>query len=183
MAISCPSCKTHNAATTRLVATKIEGDLPCLSCANCQGILLSLLSYRNWLESHLWFQLDEVDHQPIVEDGKNIKQCPKCERLMIKYQYANEDKLKLDLCAHCDEIWLDDGEWDFLKFQGLYDKLPKILTEPWQVQLKKAAHEKLRVEKYKQLFQQDYTRVNEIKIFIQTNPQREQILDYLRFQD
>ena len=46
MASNCPHCKDRN-----LHPSRIEADLPALSCDGCGGSLLSLVAYRHWREN------------------------------------------------------------------------------------------------------------------------------------
>ena len=38
----------------------------------------------------------------------------------------------IDLCAACDDVWLDEGEWRLLRSLHPAGHLTQILTEPWQ---------------------------------------------------
>jgi Zn-finger nucleic acid-binding protein len=44
--MKCPRCKTRD-----LKPTMIEENLPAMSCADCEGSLVSLLYYRHWAET------------------------------------------------------------------------------------------------------------------------------------
>lgn len=42
-------------------------------------------------------------------------------------------------CFHCEEVWLDAGEWQYLKAQGLHTRITLISTDPYQRRLREQA--------------------------------------------
>src|SRR4030095_9942753 len=104
--MKCPRCKV-----SALEPTMIEQYLPAMGCNTCHGSLVSLLYYRHWAET----QNVPSERPPLpsavetVDTTKAIM-CPKCSRLMTKYKLTGGVKNRVDVCATCDEAWLDGGE-------------------------------------------------------------------------
>src|SRR5688572_17224366 len=109
----CPQC-----ADSTLVHTMLAENLAAYSCGRCLGTLVSLVAYRAWRESSGRGRLPTApDAIPDVDppDSIGAKKCPKCRSLMSKYRISAEKHNRLDYCAHCEEVWLDDGEWQLVE--------------------------------------------------------------------
>lgn len=179
--MKCPNCDD-----TTLKPNKLEEHLPSLICDSCGGTCLSLIAYREWRDTHptIGDNLDSTDDDIIVDETRRASICPKCSRIMIKYRYMTDKNHGLDLCSHCDEIWLDQGEWTLLKQHDLHGNLPEIFTEPWQRNLKSKISKSRFEEIYEQRFgQTDYQRIKEIREWIKINPKKVDLLCYLNNED
>jgi Zn-finger nucleic acid-binding protein len=134
--MKCPVC-----ANSELRPTMIEEMLPAMGCAACKGSLVSLLYYRHWIEQH---RPHDAPATPTgatetAADTATAVRCPKCERIMTKFKLVGSVDNRVDLCASCDEAWLDRGEWELLEQLQLSDQLPAVFTDTWQ---RKLRHEK-----------------------------------------
>ena len=127
--MNCPKCKTHS-----LMPTRLEEGLPAMGCKQCGGKLLSLLYYRDWAQRSTAQLSDEpVSLEKLEEsDTKTAMACSKCSRLMSKYRILADSSNRLDICGNCDEAWIDQEEWAFLKSNELAKDLSKIFTDQWQ---------------------------------------------------
>jgi len=85
----------------------------------------------------------------------NVIICPKCKKAMLKYKISGCSGSRLDLCASCDEAWLDDGEWELLKSLELTRQMPSVFTEEWQRKLRKQATEEARGKRLLLVVEQD----------------------------
>ena len=127
MASHCPHCKDRN-----LHPSRIETDLPALSCDGCGGSLLSLVAYRHWREN----QPEQVQHAAEsavldeVQDTSVALCCPKCRHFMTKFRVSADARNQIDLCVHCDEAWLDRGEWQLLDNLALAGRLTQCSRSP-----------------------------------------------------
>ena len=170
----CPHCKTH-----ALSPTALEQGLVAAHCGQCDGSLLPLLNYRYWVgASHT----SEPVPNPVgdVEDNHHALQCPKCQRLMIKYRIGLDSGNKIDLCANCDEVWLDSGEWTLLKQLGFHEQLPNIFTDVWQRNIRRQRQAALQQERYEKLIgTADFDRIKDFKLWLEQHPHKEQIKQYL----
>ncbi|MFL0801110.1 MAG: zf-TFIIB domain-containing protein [Agarilytica sp.] len=174
--MKCPSCKTPD-----LVPTEIEKGLVSAGCNSCDGVLLPLINYRYWLETIGAEAVnDNVDQHVEADDSKSAKICPKCSKLMSKYRVGLEQENRVELCSHCDEVWLDSGEWQLLKSLELHDKLPNVFTESWQRQLRVDREKsKLNAHFESVMGEQDFEKVRVFKEWLDTSVHAADIKHYL----
>ena len=182
--MECPKCKVD-----KLRATKLEQDLSAMGCGSCDGALVSLLYYRDWVERSLPIEMDKeegqnaVDTPRAVEDEKDSNTalaCPKCRKLMTKFKVSGCTSNRLDLCASCDEVWLDGGEWELLKTSELTRTMPSVFTQEWQRKLKKAALEEVRVQRLlKVIDENEIEEIKRIRAWLIDHPKRYDIMFFL----
>jgi hypothetical protein len=124
--MKCPKCKTPD-----LHPTKIEQGL---SGMVCNGVFVSLLYYRDCAERFsdvVGAPVETIDAEEI-DNTHNVMSCPKCSCIMTKYRLSSQYHNRLDLCANCDEAWLDNDEWALLESLDLGSNMPLVFTEQWQ---------------------------------------------------
>src|SRR5690606_33406849 len=131
-----PTCKN-----VELEPVELEHGLIGAGCEKCGGSLLSLIQYRYWLDHHDDSVIEKPGDSDVAEEAKGARLCPKCKMMMTKYRIGAETKNFLDLCAHCDEAWLDKGEWQLLKRLDIHNKLPSLFTDAWQRNIRKQKEE------------------------------------------
>ena len=176
--MNCPQCKGYT-----LAPTEIEPGLVAGSCSKCKGSLLSLMNYRfwvdRWVDSHA--TVDKSEQAVVVaEDNQKALACPKCTRLMTKFKVGSQTTHRIDLCTGCDEAWLDNGEWSLLKQLDLHDKLPKIFTDAWQRNIRIKRQQDFIDDKYQALLgQEDFERLSSFKKWLDEQPHKEDIKQYL----
>lgn len=175
--MKCPRCKSSN-----LLPTKLEEGLPAMGCRSCDGALISLLYYRAWSERSV--PLGDVEaaelSSPEEQDTKFALNCPKCARLMTKYQITGEYSNRLDVCASCDEAWIDSGEWSLLKSLELAKELPTVFRESWQRKIAKETSEKQRFERLeKQVGAEDALKAKGVREWLESNTSKATIMRYI----
>ena len=177
--MQCPHCQT-----AELKPTMIEEYLPAMGCGTCHGSLVSLLYYRHWAETQKPApQTPEaakrVTTLETTETTKAIM-CPKCSRLMTKYKLAGGVSNRVDVCASCDEAWLDGGEWELLEELQLTHKMPAIFTDAWQRRIREQLTEETRRSILTRLIGEEGTaRVEEFKAWLGRSAHKSHILTYL----
>lgn len=172
----CSMCKN-----AQLEPTEIEPGLIAAVCQECGGALVSLMNYRFWLDRYASISSQgETLAAEIPDEQPGVRNCPKCSRLMTKYQMGVASNHKIDLCAACDEAWLDKGEWQLLKQLDLQGKLPKIFTEAWQRNIRKVRQEAFQQDRYEKLIgTDDFARVNEFKQWLYRHPHKDSIKQFI----
>jgi len=104
--MQCISCKDSS-----LEPKELETGLIVAGCPKCEGTLVSLMNYRYWLDkTHGQTNSESVSASDFSAEIASARACPKCSRIMTKYQVGPTSDHQLDLCASCDEAWLDKGE-------------------------------------------------------------------------
>lgn len=172
--MKCPRCKAPD-----LLPTMIEEYLPAMACNECHGCLVSLLYYRHWAET----RKPETPPPPSAtapRDTTTALMCPKCSRVMTKYRLVGSIENRLDVCATCDEAWLDGGEWELLEQLQLSHKMPAIFTDAWQRRIREEKTEETRAAILKKTIgDAAAAKVEEFRTWLQAQKQKSTILTYL----
>jgi len=184
--MKCPQCKGYS-----LEPKELEPGLVAGACDKCDGTLISLMNYRYWADQLIPSDSGrepQVSDQVLlgeneikeVEDTSQAQVCPKCSKLMTKFQIGLMTSNRIDMCNNCDEAWLDKGEWKLLKQLDLAEKLPKIFTEAWQRNIRLQRQAILQKERYSALLgEEDFEKLEEFKQWLVKHPEREQMKQYL----
>lgn len=172
----CSTCKN-----TQLEPQELEPGLVAASCPSCNGALVSLMNYRFWADRYASASVADASANDVeIGESESVHSCPKCSRLMVKYQIGPQTHHKLDLCSACDEAWLDKGEWQLLKSLDLQGKLPKIFTDAWQRNIRKQRQEIALNERYEKLLgEESFSRVKEFRDWLLQQPNKDAIKQYL----
>ena len=172
--MKCSQCKTQS-----LEPNELEPGLIAAVCPQCQGALLSLMHYPFWVDRYT-SENDVAANAGEIAEVESVQACPKCHRLMTKYQIGGSTNHKLDLCGTCDEAWLDKGEWQLLKTLDLQGKLPKIFTDAWQRNIRNQRQEIALNERYEKLLGgEGFIKVHEFKTWLYQQPNKDLIKQFL----
>lgn len=153
-----------------------------MGCQKCEGAFLSLLYYRDWVERAGLKSQGASSEDDIVADSdtKSGMSCPKCSRLMTKYLISGSSNSRLDMCANCDEAWLDGGEWQLLKSLELGNKLPAVFTEQWQQKVRSKKMEANKVARLtKMVGEDDAEKATQIKKWLNDSSNKATLLHFL----
>jgi len=170
----CPQC-----ADSTLVYAMLEPSLAAYSCGKCLGTLVSLAAYRAWREAAGSGRLPVVPAAVPESDAADsiaAKKCPKCRSLMSKYRISAERTNRLDYCTHCDEVWLDDGEWHLVEGLALSGDFARLFTQAWQNMVNVEVTEAMEASRMRSVLGGDFARVEEMREWIQSHPRRLEIL-------
>ena len=174
----CPQCD-HSV----LVHTLLTDNLAAYSCGNCLGALVSLVSYRVWRESAAGRHAIRDTPPAVVDvdppDSTGAKKCPKCRSLMSKYRVTADKANRLDYCPHCEEIWLDDGEWQLVEGLVLAGDFTKVFTQAWQYAVRSGVTTAMEEQRLREMLGGDYERVAQFAEWLQAQPARQEILQAL----
>jgi Zn-finger nucleic acid-binding protein len=170
----CPRCDDST-----LVHTLLADPLAGLSCGKCLGTLVSLVAYRAWRER--FGRETPIDMPAAVADidppdSIGAKKCPKCRSLMSKYRISAEKINRLDYCAHCEEIWLDEGEWQLVEGLARSGEFTKVFTQAWQYAMRENLTDAMEEHRLRELLGGDFSRVDEFAGWLAEQPARQEIL-------
>ncbi len=160
----------------------IEEGLPAMGCGTCHGSLVSLLYYRHWAETQKApsGEASAASADPETTDTTTAITCPKCSRLMAKFKLTGRVANRVDVCATCDEAWLDGGEWELLEALQLSLKMPAIFTDAWQRRVRHELTEDTRRSILSRLIgDESVARVDEFRAWLAKNKHKSQIMTYL----
>jgi len=177
--MKCTSCNSG-----QLNSAYLEGLFPCHTCSNCGGNLIMLTDYLRWQDQNKEIDLSadaslEVDAQ---ETSKAML-CPKTGSIMTKYKISKDSEHRLDLSPTINAIWMDRGEWELLKENGLAGKLNNIFTSHWQHDIRSQESADVLASLYQQKFGENYTAIKEFRELLNTMDSKSETLAYLMADD
>jgi Zn-finger nucleic acid-binding protein len=150
------------------------------SCGRCLGTLVSLVAYRAWRESAAGKEAVRNATTSVADldppDSIGAKKCPKCRSLMSKYRVTAEKTNRLDYCPHCEEIWLDDGEWHLVEGLVVTGEFTKVFTQAWQYSVRANVSSAMEEQRLRELLGADYDRVAQFAEWLQSQPVKAEIL-------
>jgi Zn-finger nucleic acid-binding protein len=159
----------------------IEESLPAMGCDTCHGSLVSLLHFRYWAENQK--PTTPPASAPAIPDATDTTaaiRCPKCERIMMKYKLTGNVANRIDVCATCDESWLDGGEWELLEALQLSTRMPAVFTDAWQRRIRREITQDTRRAVLVRMVGEDGTRrVEEFKGWLDGSDHRSDVMAYL----
>lgn len=171
----CPQCD-HSV----LVHTLLTENLAGYGCGKCLGTLVSLVAYRAWREGAGGRSAMKATTAAIPDtdapDSIGAKKCPKCRSLMSKYRIVAEKPNRLDYCPHCEEIWLDDGEWELVEGLVISGDFAKVFTQAWQYAVRSGVTDAMEEQRLRELLGADYERVAQFAEWLRKQETRMEIL-------
>jgi Zn-finger nucleic acid-binding protein len=102
--MKCPKC-----AKSDLTELKVKGQVTRLDvCSGCKGLWFD----RKELETLLKISVKQLE---IPSDAKKqSNHCPRCQKPLYAFCYPSTMVI-VDMCAHCQGIWLDANEFKEIK--------------------------------------------------------------------
>jgi Zn-finger nucleic acid-binding protein len=151
-------------------------------CGKCLGTLVSLVAYRVWRESagrRAQLVASPVTPEATAADSIGAKNCPKCRSLMSKYRISAERANRLDYCPHCEEIWLDDGEWQLVESLVQSGEFTKVFTQAWQYAVRADIAGAMEEHRLRELLGEEYGRFGEFARWLDAQPTKQEIVAHL----
>ena len=174
----CPQCD-HSVLVHTLLTDNLAGH----SCGKCLGTLVSLVAYRAWRESAAGRGALRATPAAVADtdppDSTGAKKCPKCRSLMSKYRITADKTNRLDYCPHCEEIWLDDGEWQLVEGLVVAGDFARVFTQAWQYAVRAGVNATMEEQRLRELPGDDYARFDDFARWLQSQPARQEILAQL----
>jgi len=124
--MKCTSCNTGE-----LIPSFIEEQLRAHNCSNCHGDWLLIEDYLAWKERIPDFNASQ-NTNCAAEESRSALLCPVSGLIMRKLRLSQDTEHRIDYSASVGGVWLDKGEWQLLKNQGLASSLNTVLTSHWQ---------------------------------------------------
>lgn len=177
--MKCTACQQNE-----LKPSYLEGLIPCYTCAGCGGNLLMLTAYLSWLEQN--DNPDFVSDESSVvqaEDSAKALLCPKTGAIMTKYKIATDSDHRLDYSPHINAVWMDAGEWELIKKEGLAGRLNQVFTDHWQKELVSQESAEILASLYERKFGEDYAELKRFRERLQNMPEKHEALAYLMAED
>ena len=173
--MQCTSCKQG-----KLVHAYLDALFPCHTCEHCGGNFIYLADYLRWIENNkdpkFVCNQDAALH---ADESERALLCPKTGSLMLKYRISKNTEHRIDLSRAINAIWLDKGEWELLKREGLAGKLNEIFTDVWQRKVRQAKSADVFDALYAEHFGENYEAVKAFRSLLQGMPNKSDVIAYL----
>lgn len=177
--MKCPGCKAD-----ALVPSFLEDSFRARSCKSCRGSWILIEDFVYWSERNGPIDSQKLGVQYVPEDSKHALICPVTGGIMQKYRISNGSDHKLDYSPQVGGVWLDPGEWDYLKEQGLAGCIGSIFTDSWQKQLRDNNTKATFTALYQRKFgHADYEKIREVRQWLVAHPDRTELKAYLLTND
>ncbi len=99
---------------------------------------------------------------------------------MLRYNVLADKAHGLDYCFHCEEVWLDAGEWQYLQAKGLHTRINSISTEPYQRRLREQGLQQAAQQRFQALVgDAAFDDIQRFSQWLHTQPHKEIILRHL----
>lgn len=174
----CTSCKQGE-----LTPTFIEGQFRAHICSNCQGYWILIEDYVAWKERNPQFTFSDDLHCEL-DDTKQAILCPITGTIMRKLRLSTSTEHRVDYSASVGGVWLDKGEWELLKNEGLAGSLNAVLTAHWQRNIRINNTKENFSEIYQDKFGEDaYKKVKELREWLYQQSNKADLRAYLLAED
>lgn len=156
-------------------------------CSSCGGSWILVEDYLSWKRQNPEYQFpDELKtlSNVVGEDSKRAILCPASGAIMQKLSIMAGSEHRLDYSPAVGGIWLDKGEWELLKSEGLAGSLNFLVTHEWQKKVRESKAQETFSEVYRAKFGDElYSKVKEIREWLYSQEKKTEILAYLTAED
>ncbi len=172
--MNCPGCKIG-----KLIPSYIDELFRAHTCPECGGNWLLIEDYIAWKErcpEHAFDKETAIEY----EDSAKALICPVSGVVMQKYRVSHDTGHRLDYSPRVGGVWLDKGEWEYLKAKGIAGGLNKVFTSQWQKALRDKSTQLSFADIYREKFGEEaYAKVKEIREWLNRHPQKADLRAYL----
>ncbi len=165
----------------KLEKSKIDDLFDAHTCSHCGGHWILIKDFLAWKENNPDFHFDEaLDYEQEAVDSVRALFCPVSGVIMSKFKVSSQNGYRIDYSASVGGVWLDKGEWDMLKKDGVAQSLNSIATNAWQHKLRMEEAAKNFSDIYKAKFgEENYLKLKEIREWLIIQPQSIGMKNYL----
>lgn len=176
--MKCTSCKQGE-----LIPSFIDGQFRAHTCSNCGGNWILIEDYVYWKERNPQFSFDE-NIRCEIDDTKQAILCPISDTIMRKLRLSTTTEHRIDYSVSVGGVWLDKGEWELLKKEGLAGSLNAVLTAHWQKNIRINSTKDNFSEIYKDKFgDASYKKVKELREWLNHQPNKADLRAYVLADD
>ncbi|MDO6705534.1 zf-TFIIB domain-containing protein [Photobacterium sp. 1_MG-2023] len=178
--MKCTSCKQGH-----LTPSFIEGQFRAHTCSSCEGNWILIEDFVAWKDRNPDYQFSEqIDFEQESQDTKKALLCPVTGTIMNKFRISAQNDHRVDYSAAVGGLWLDRGEWELLKSEGLAGTLNAVVTKHWQHQIREQSTQHNFRDIYQDKFgAENYAKVKAFREWLQSQPQKADLRAYLLAED
>ncbi|WP_395343744.1 zf-TFIIB domain-containing protein [Ningiella sp. W23] len=175
--MNCTSCKNGV-----LRPSFIDGQFRAHTCTNCGGNWILVEDFVSWKEQNPEYQFSQPSQwsEDEVSETASAMLCPITGLIMRKLKVTAQTSHRIDFSSSVAGIWLDKGEWELLKAEGIAGTLNNVVTQQWQNKIREQSASNNFAEIYEEKFGIDnYQKIKEIKQWLDAQPQKADLRSYL----
>lgn len=179
--MNCTSCKKGV-----LRPSFIEGQFRAHTCSSCGGNWILIEDFVSWKErnSDYEFSKDIKMEETELSDSKKAIICPASGTIMRKFRISSKNEHKVDYSSIVGGIWLDKGEWELLKSEGLAGCLNTVVTQNWQRDIRKNNAKQNFSEIYAAKFgEENYSKIQDLRTWLSSQENKSDLRAYLLAED
>jgi Zn-finger nucleic acid-binding protein len=174
----CPSCKG-----SELIPSFLDDLFRSHTCKDCGGSWLLIEDYVAWKERNPEYAFSQ-DALFDMQDSKNALLCPVTGTIMQKYRISHDSDHHLDYSASVGGVWLDSGEWEYLKKHKLAGSLNRLFTSHWQKSIRENTARITLSDMYRAKFgEETYLKAKEIREWLNNHPRKADLRSYILAED
>ena len=175
--MKCTSCNSGE-----LKPSFIDGLFRAHTCDNCEGNWILIEDYVAWKERNADLEFNQDANVEVDESTKALL-CPVTGTIMRKFKLSASNTHKIDYSVPVGGVWLDKGEWQLLKNEGLAGNLNAVLTTQWQNAIRHESAKDNFAAIYKDKFGEQYAKIKEMRAWLDEQPNKADIRAYLLAED
>ncbi|WP_199610616.1 TFIIB-type zinc ribbon-containing protein [Flocculibacter collagenilyticus] len=179
--MKCTSCNNGI-----LAPSFIEGLFRAHTCTSCSGNWVLIEDYVAWRERNADYEFAEhitFEEAEILESKKALI-CPVSRTIMRKFRISAANEHRIDYSTSVGGIWLDKGEWELLKSEGLAGSLNAVVTQHWQNKIRQESTKENFSAIYKDKFGEEiYSQIKQMREWLNEQPQKADLRAYLVAED
>jgi Zn-finger nucleic acid-binding protein len=161
----------------------IDGLFRAHTCTACAGNWILIEDYVAWKERNPEFKFSAEATCKIDESTKALL-CPVTGTIMTKFLLSSKNSHRLDYSSSMGGIWLDKGEWELLKQEGLAGSLNAILTSHWQKNIRSDSAKDNFSAIYQDKFgQESYSKARDFREWLNSHPCKADLRAYILAED
>ena len=160
----------------------IDGLFRAHECSKCGGNWILVEDFVSWKEKNPEHQISDDAQwaEDETQDTSKALLCPVSGTIMRKFKVTAKTNHRLDYSNAVGGIWLDKGEWELLKSEGVAGALNNIVTQQWQNQIRKQDASNSFADIYESKFgSENYKKVKELREWLNAQPNKADLRSYL----
>lgn len=176
--MKCPTCKS-----SLLGHGEMEAGLPARTCPTCAGSFVAFDDFLKWQEGAGDSAAAAAVPKPAAE-SIGPKLCPFCGRFLTRFRVALDIPFQIDRCGLCAGIWLNAGEWEYLRSRGVAKRLNHVFADAWQNQMRAEETRRNQEERYRSLLgDADFETARVFKRWLEAHAKRTTVWAFLENKD
>ena len=176
--MKCTSCKQGE-----LTPSFIDGQFRAHTCSSCSGNWILIEDYVSWKEKNPQHTFDQaVTCEP--DESTTAILCPVTGKIMRKLRLSSHSEHRIDYSTSVGGVWLDKGEWELLKQEGLAGSLNAVITAHWQRNIRMNSAKDNFTDIYAEKFgETSYNKIKALREWLYQQPNKADLRAYILADD